>query len=250
MNKIITVIVCASIFSHHIMCMKRPISQQPTRIQPHRGAKRYRIINPLVDPVLPIDIIGYMFINSFKTDDGTLSAVKIQDKIRTICLVNKALRAYICSPSSTRIILNNSTSALPVLKDLSATFIGTPAMKNYLNKSRTLNEKIESLSLPEITDLILEGADVNYYSSTRRPLLLKTLNDCEKTGLLLEWGANPCLEKNKIKSNCSCTIFTSAYDVAFEEKNIEILKLFIKYYPITLSSQDRAVMELLLKEHL
>ncbi len=239
--------VLTTVFSHHLNCMKRSISQQPARIQPPRDAKRYRIINSLVDPVLPIDIIGYMFVNSFKTEEGDLSAVKIQDKIRTICLVNKALRAYICSPSSIRIILNNSTNALPVLKDLTAQYIGTPAMENYLNKSRTLNEKIESLSLPEITDLILEGADVNYYSPARRPLLLKTLNDCEKTELLLEFGANPYIEENKIKSNCSCTIFTSAYGQALEEKNIEIIKLFIKYYPFTLSPQDRAIMELLLK---
>jgi hypothetical protein len=177
------------------------------------------------DPLLPIDLIGYIFVSSFKTKKITERPPIIQDQIRRFCLVNKSLCAYICQPDTIRTILNNVNY---YLRDSIATLIGTPHMCNYLEKSKSLYDKIDTLTVADMRDLVKNGADVNYhitYIISRPPLLLKTIQSYDKTYCLLELGANPHLTCFDLLSpDC-------AFIKAIRKENIDIVNLFIQYYP-------------------
>jgi hypothetical protein len=222
MKNFIILLFLITLFPHDIYSMKRAAPNELTKLE---ETKKPCIITQPAQPFLPIELVGKIFLEYFKTNIPT------RENITTFCLINKKLCLYINRPTNTRTILHNDNSC--IYKHIRASFIGTPAMENYLTQTQKLHDQINDLSIEDIKKLIIHhGADVNYdvryvgdgnEQQKNPPLLSKTINDYNKTECLVELGADPYLV-NLLDKNC-------AFTEAIKKEKIDFVNLFIKYYP-------------------
>ncbi len=208
MNKLITIIVLTSIFSHHTICMKRLVNGLKEQL----SAKRFKgDENILSSPFLPLDIIHSIVMDSLK-EEKLIPPHLVQAKIQNTCLISSEFYQYISRPDITRIIIGDASRYMSHLRGNFASQIHTPAVHNYIKKSQILHNNINRLTAPQIKELLIGGADINYchfvftkdnYRLTNLypPILFKTQNDYDKSKLLLDLEADPTICFLDLKGN-------------------------------------------------
>ncbi len=101
--------------------------------------------------------------------------------------------------------------------------IAEPPIKNCWDLSKKLYDNIATLDINQLKKFVDEGATVAYPKAGKKPILMFTLNDCQKTKFLLDNGANldqPYKGRTTLK-------------VAMQQKkcNLSLIKLLLTYNP-------------------
>jgi hypothetical protein len=151
--------------------------------------------------------IQVMIIQALNTYDNNLSTeeniTRIVNAIKAINATNKQLHGVVTDiygdlKGLTALIGTlaekfPSTSRKDIAKQLIANKFNTELAQEYLSLADRLFQFIVFSYPEQVTQLIKEGADVNY-SDSYSSLLFYALKDVEMVKLLLDFGANPYLQ--------------------------------------------------------
>lgn len=200
------------------------------RSHSHKAVVREKIKKPHLSqtsPSLPLDIIENnirkAIVESFKFDNNDPKSIDFT--LKNIRAVNRSWKTYFDDHDTIRTIISNASS-IPYYRGILAHSINLPSVKNYLEQSEELNLHIANLDDNQIKERIKNGADINYceqFNGKIRffPILLKTMEDYNKTKFLLDLGAD---------QNIACTTLTPLSFALLNNKT-KFVQLFIEYNP-------------------
>jgi len=171
--------------------------------------------------------IQVMIIQDLNTYDPNLS-----DKENLITVI-KAINAISRTNQQLNAVVNNVydnqkkfTALVHMLADKSnknrhsiAYTFKIPASKEYIRLARELFDAITNGNIDKVTQLITQGADVNYNTRAATPLLFTIMGEnknAKMVKLLLDSGANP----NFIHSNGTTLEHAQIWDISEEIKKL------------------------------